>query len=240
MEIKGKISSEESLGLVDGPGIRYVVFLQGCQLRCLYCHNPETWDLNGKSYEVSPQELVKKIARFKSYFGSDGGVTFSGGEPLLQPQFLLECLKLCKKEGINTVLDTAGVGFGEYQEILSYVDLVILDIKATGEEEYKKITGQNMSRFNQFVEECRKSNKKLWLRQVIVPGINDDEEHAMMLGNFAKTLENVEKVELLPYKTIGSHKYQMLGLVERLTGVLEMDENRCKELEKIANQIFGE
>lgn len=235
MEIKGKISSEESLGLVDGPGIRYVVFLQGCQLRCLYCHNPETWDLKGESYEISPQELVKKICRFKSYFGNDGGVTFSGGEPLLQPKFLLECLKLCKTEGINTALDTAGVGFGDYEEILNYIDLVILDIKAVKEEEYKMITGQNMTRFNSFVETCRKLNKKLWLRQVIVPGINDDQMHAVLLREFAKTFQNVEKIELLPYKSIGSHKYKMLGLNERLAGIADMDEEKCKQLEKIVN-----
>lgn len=233
--IKGRISSEESLGLVDGPGIRYVVFLQGCFLRCLYCHNPETWNLNGQSYEISPEELIKKISRFKSYFGEDGGVTFSGGEPLLQPQFLVECLKLCKKEGINTVLDTAGVGFGEYEEILNLVDLVILDIKAVREEDYKKITGQNMERFNKFLSECQRLGKRLWLRQVIVPGLNDSEENAYLLRDFAKNIKNVEKIELLPYKTIGSHKYKSLNIAERLQGVPDMDEEKCQKLQKIVN-----
>ena len=150
-EIVGNINSVESMGLVDGPGIRYVVFLQGCKLRCLYCHNPETWDINAKCEQITPQQLIKKIVRFKSYFGSDGGVTFSGGEPLLQPEFLLECLRLCKKSGINTALDTAGVGFGDYEEILKYTDLVILDVKAVDENEYKQITGQDMKRFNEFL-----------------------------------------------------------------------------------------
>lgn len=233
--VKGRISSEESLGLVDGPGIRYVVFLQGCQLRCLYCHNPETRDLVGKSYEISAEELVQKIARFKTYFGQHGGVTFSGGEPLLQPDFLTKCLKLCKNEGIHTVLDTAGVGFGDYEEILKFTDLVILDIKAVEEEEYKKITGQTMSRFNKFLSDCKRLEKPLWLRQVVVPNINDDESHALLLKEFASKLENVQKIELLPYKTIGSHKYKSLGLNERLDGVPEMDEERCKQLERLIN-----
>lgn len=234
-KIIGRISSEESMGLVDGPGIRYVVFLQGCKLRCKYCHNPETWDLKGNSFEISPSELVAKISRYKTYFGEEGGVTFSGGEPLLQPEFLLECLKLCKKEGIHTAIDTAGVGFGEYEEILRYVDLVILDVKAVKEEEYIDLTGQSMDRFNHFLKECQRLDKKLWLRQVIVPNINDDSKHANQFKEFAKSLKNIEKIELLPYKTIGAHKYQSLGLVDRLKGVPEMDEQRCKELEKFIN-----
>ena len=232
-EILGNISSIESMGLVDGPGIRYIVFLQGCELRCLYCHNPETWDKDKECQRMTPEELVKKIVRFKSYFGRTGGVTFSGGEPLLQPKFLLECLKLCKKEEINTALDTAGVGFGDYDEILSYVDLVILDLKAVSEEDYKKITGQPMIRFKKFLADCQRLNKKLWIRQVIVPGINDDEENVKKIKDFVTQLRNVEKVELLPYKTIGVHKYEDLKIKYRLEGVPDMEEERCKELEKL-------
>lgn len=232
-EILGNISSIESMGLVDGPGIRYVVFLQGCELRCLYCHNPETWDKTRKRQRMTPEELVKKIVRFKSYFGRTGGVTFSGGEPLLQPKFLLECLKLCKKEGINTALDTAGVGFGDYDEILLLTDLVILDLKAVSEEDYKKITGQPMIRFKKFLADCQRLNKKLWIRQVIVPGINDNEENIKKIKDFVSQLRNVEKVELLPYKTIGVHKYEDLKIKYRLEGVPDMEEERCKELEKL-------
>lgn len=232
-EILGNISSIESMGLVDGPGIRYVVFLQGCELRCLYCHNPETWDKTRERQRMSPEELVKKIVRFKSYFGRTGGVTFSGGEPLLQPKFLLECLKLCKKEGINTALDTAGVGFGDYDEILLLTDLVILDLKAVSEEDYKKITGQPMIRFKKFLADCQRLNKKLWIRQVIVPGINDNEENIKKIKDFVSQLRNVEKVELLPYKTIGVHKYEDLKIKYRLEGVPDMEEERCKELEKL-------
>lgn len=232
-QILGKISSEESMGLVDGPGIRYVVFLQGCKLRCLYCHNPETWDTNGKSYTVSAEDLVEKITRYKPFFWKEGGVTFSGGEPLLQPEFLLECLKLCKKQGIHTVLDTAGVGFGDYKQILEYTDLVILDIKAVKDEDYKKTTGYNMGEFKKFLNECQNQNKQLWLRQVIVPTINDTAENVLELKEFAKTIKNVQKIELLPYKTMGSVKYQNLGIKERLKGVPEMDEHKCKELQKL-------
>ncbi len=232
-DIIGNINSVESMGLVDGPGIRYVVFLQGCKLRCLYCHNPETWDINAKCEQITPQQLIKKIVRFKSYFGADGGVTFSGGEPLLQPEFLLECLRLCKKSGINTALDTAGVGFGDYEEILKYTDLVILDVKAVDENEYKQITGQDMKRFNEFLSACLKLNKKLWIRQVIVPNLNDDKEHVLKLKNFVAKLKNVDKVELLPYKTIGVHKYEDLRIPYRLTGVEDMDEDACNELQKL-------
>ena len=235
-KILGRISSIESMGLLDGPGIRFVAFLQGCKLRCKYCHNPETWDVNGRSQITSPEELIKKISRFRNYFGTDGGVTFSGGEPLLQPEFLLECLKLCKKENIHTCIDTAGVGFGEYDEILDYTDLVILDIKAVDEGEYREHTGQDIKYFNQFLSVAQRKNKKLWLRQVIVPNMNDDREHIVALCEFAKKLKNVEKVELLPYKTIGVHKYRDLNIPYRLDGVPELSEEKLDELNKILKE----
>ncbi len=229
----GKINSFETMGLVDGPGIRFVVFMQGCELRCIYCHNPDTWDKNSYTQEIFPSELVEKIKRYKPYFGDDGGVTFSGGEPLLQPMFLLECLKLCKENGIHTALDTAGFGFGNYDEILKYTDLVILDIKAVEEDEYKYLTGQNMNNFKVFLNACQKNNTPLWIRQVIIPQINDDEKHIYLLKNFIKTLKNVKKVELLPYKTIGAIKYKTLNIKYRLDSVPEMDEEKCKQLENL-------
>lgn len=231
--MKGRINSIETMGLVDGPGIRFVSFFQGCKLRCLYCHNPETWALDGQSEEIEAKELVKKIERYKNYYGADGGATFSGGEPLLQPEFLLECLKLCKEKGINTAIDTAGVGFGDYDEILKNCDLVILDVKAVDGEEYKKLVGQDIKFFNQFLEAVQKNGNRLWLRQVIVPGINDDEAHVLKLKKFAKKLKNVEKIELLPYKTIGVHKYQYLKIQYRLEGVPDMDEEKCQKLQQL-------
>ncbi len=232
-KIYGNVNSIETMGLVDGPGIRFVVFMQGCELRCLYCHNPETWNKNLKVIKITPNNLIKKILRFKNYFGKDGGVTFSGGEPLLQPKFLIECLKLCKQNDINTVIDTAGVGLGNYDEILKYTDLVILDIKATKEEDYKKITGKNMEQFNKFLSAVQKNNTKLWLRQVIVPNINDTEENVINLKNYAKNIKNVENIELLPYKTLGVHKYKELNIPYRLDGIKDMSAQKIKELSKL-------
>ncbi len=163
-DMKGYISSIESMGLVDGPGIRTVVFLSGCPLRCLFCHNPEMWKAESGE-EITPIDLVNKIKRNKPYFKNNGGVTFSGGEPLNQPEFLLSCLKLCKEEGIHTCLDTSGVASGAYDEILDYVDLVILDIKAYREDDYKKMTGLEMDKFHSFLATCQRKNKKLWLRK---------------------------------------------------------------------------
>ena len=233
---KGLINSIETLGTLDGPGIRFVVFLQGCKLRCLYCHNPETWNINSKdAVEITPQELVEKVEKYKNYYGEDGGVTFSGGEPLLQPEFLLECLRLCKEKNIHTCIDTAGFGFGDYEEILKYTDLVILDVKAVEETEYKKITGQKMQKFFEFLRVVQQMNKKIWLRQVIVPNINDDKEHVLKLKKFASTIKNVEKVELLPYKTIGIHKYKTLNLKYRLDGVSELSQEKLDELNEYLN-----
>lgn len=226
----GYIESVETMGLVDGPGIRYVVFMQGCPLRCLYCHNPETW-AERKENSTTPEELVEKILRFKPYFEDGGGVTFSGGEPLHQPEFLLETLKLCKEKGIHTCLDTSGVGKGLEEEILKYVDLVILDVKAIDPEEYTKITSRPIQASLNFLNLCQKMHKKMWLRQVIVPGLNDDEEHILRFKKFIDSLENIENVELLPYHLYGIQKYKKLGIPYRLDGVPAMDIDRCRDLQ---------
>ena len=213
--IKGKIHSVESMGLVDGPGIRVVVFMQGCTLRCLYCHNPDTWTLDGNkdALDFTPEELVNKISRFRSYFEkSGGGVTFSGGDPLKQPEFLKETLKLCKEAGIHTTLDTSGVGFGDYEEILKYTDLVLYDVKHLTREGYKDMTGIEIDETQKFLEACKKMGTKMWIRQVVVPGKTDSEEYIRELGKFIKTLDNVEKVELLPYHLLGVNKYETLGI----------------------------
>ena len=235
--VKGSIDSVETMGLVDGPGIRYVVFLQGCKLRCLFCHNPETWKMEEKNMTTA-EELIDKIKRYKNYFGKEGGVTFSGGDPLCQPEFLLECLKQCKQEGIHTCLDTSGVGCNKelYPEILSYTDLVILDIKAVTPEAYKKMTGYPMKDFSEFLELCQKLEKKLWLRQVIVPGINDTEEYILELKKYIKNIKNVERVELLPSHVYGGEKYKKLGISYRLDGVPAM---KKEDLDKL-NQILQE
>lgn len=236
--LKGKISSTESAGLVDGPGIRYVVFMQGCKLRCLYCHNPETWDIHNCTFQITPKQLVDKIEKFKPYFNGSGGVTFSGGEPLLQPEFLLECLKECKKRDINTAIDTAGVGFGKYEELLKYTDLIILDIKSSDEDMYKKITGQSMVYFKQFLDCAIKNNSKFWIRQVIVPGLNDTEDNIKNLAEYIKIIPNIQRIELLPYKSLCKEKYKMQNLTYRLENLSDMDEEKCKKLENMLKNLL--
>lgn len=227
----GNVAGFETMGLVDGPGVRFVVFLQGCPLRCLYCHNPEMWNNDEQKIQILPEELVKKIKRYKPYFKDIGGVTISGGEPLMQAEFVCEVFKLCKENGIHTCLDTSGFG-KDYDKLLSYCDLVILDVKELDAEKYKKLTGKKIDQFFKFVETCQKKNKKLWLRQVIVPGLNDTVENVKKLNEFAKSLSNVEKVELLPYHTMGVEKYKKLGIKYRLDGVQDMDKKECEKLLK--------
>lgn len=224
----GHIDSIETLGLVDGPGVRVVVFLQGCPLRCLFCHNPETWCINDK-FLITPEELVRHIYKYRNYFGTDGGVTFSGGEPLFQHDFLLECLKLCKKMGINTCLDTSGSCNG-YEDILKYVDLVIWDVKALDSDSYRKMTGQDINISLDFLRYCQDNSVKMWIRQVIVPGINDNVDYINKLKMFIKPLKNIEKVELLPYHLLGVSKYKQLGIPYRLEGIPAMDKDKCDEL----------
>lgn len=228
----GNIHSIETMGLLDGPGIRVVVFLQGCPLRCLYCHNPDTWSKEEK-LSMTSEELVKLILRYKNYFDNNGGVTFSGGEPLFQSPFLLEVLKLCKQFSIHTCLDTSGVGGTMNEEILKYTDLVIFDIKALDEEGYLEMTGHNIEESLSFLKLCQKLNKPLWLRHVIVPTINDNEEHILKLKKFIKPLKNIEKIELLPYHLLGVNKYKELKMPYRLEGIKAMSKKRCQELYKL-------
>ena len=230
--MKGRIHSIESMGLVDGPGIRTVIFFQGCAIRCAYCHNPDTWKCQGGT-EYTPKEIHEKILKYKPYFSrSGGGVTFSGGDPLLQPEFLIEVLKLCKNSGIHTTIDTAGFGLGNYEDILKYVDLVLFDIKHVSDEGYKTLVGKDGEEARNFLKACEKTSTKLWIRHVVVPGITDGEDHMEALANIIKDIENVEKIELLPYHTMGITKYDNIGLKYRLQGIEDMDRDLCKSMEK--------
>ena len=236
---KGSVFQIESFGLVDGPGIRTVVFLTGCKLRCLFCHNPEMFKKGVDNY--TPEELFNKIIRNKPYFKrNNGGVTFSGGEPLLQSDFVIETCKLLKKENIHIALDTAGVGNGNYEEILSLVDLVIFDIKALDSKNYEYITSNKIDESLKFLDICQKMEKDLWIRQVIVPGINDTEEYILKLANFISKLKNVLKVELLPYHTMALDKYKKLNIDYKLKDTPDMDVTRCKELEDKLNNLIKE
>lgn len=229
--IKGSIDSIETFGLVDGPGIRTVVFLSGCKLRCKYCHNPEMWKM-GK-YNYTPEELAKKIIRNKNYFErNSGGVTFSGGEPLIQSKFIIEVCKILKQHNIHTALDTAGVGNGDYEEILKYIDLVLLDIKHTKREKYKELTGHAIDESLKFIRALNKSNKKVWIRQVIVPGLMDNSTYLDSLLKVITKIKNIEQINFLPYHKLGSEKYDRLGIPNPYKDMPPMDIEKCKKLEE--------
>lgn len=233
----GYIHSIETMGLVDGPNIRVVIFMQGCLLRCSFCHNPDTWSLKS-NLKMTSKEVVDIVRKYRPYIEQGGGVTFSGGEPLLQSEFLLEMLKLCKKAGIHTCIDTSGTGYEEkyLDDILKYTDLVILDIKAMNPIKYKDITGKSMDMFNYFIEKLKEKNNKMWIRQVIIPTVNDSEEYILELKEYLKQFKNVEKVELLPYHTMGVEKYKKLNIKYRLDGIEAMNLERCKKLEELLNK----
>lgn len=229
--VTGRIHSIESAGLVDGPGIRTVVFFQGCNLRCAYCHNPDTWSCIGGK-EVSSEELINKILRFRPYFeASGGGVTFSGGEPLLQPEFLKIMLKLCKDNNIHTAIDTAGYGLDNYIDILKYTDLVLLDIKHVDDSGYKSLTGKGKYGYDEFLKAVQLAEVPIWIRHVVVPGITDSEEHILKIAQLIKNIKNVQKVELLPYHTMAIKKYEELGIEYKLKDIPAMDKKLLKTLE---------
>ena len=228
--VKGSIDSIETFGLVDGPGIRTVVFLNGCNLRCKFCHNPEMWKKREFNYDSI--DIVKKVLRSKPYFKNGGGVTFSGGEPLLHIDFLLETCKELKKEGIHIALDTAGVGLGNYNELLKYVDLVILDVKAINDEMYFSITGhKSLEDVSEFIKQLNNSGNDVWVRQVIIPDINDNFEYMDGLASYIKdNIKNVKKVEFLPFHRLGREKYIKLGIPYPYEDKDDMNKNKCDSL----------
>ncbi len=232
--MQGYIHSIETLGLADGPGLRIVVFMQGCPLRCLFCHNPDTWE-KGNNLLTTSDEIVNTVRKYRNFIEQNGGVTLSGGEPLFQSDFTLDILKKCKKAGFHTALDTSGTGYKKelLDDILKYTDLVLLDIKAITNSSYKKMTGKDMSEFNYFLNKIQKLNKKIWIRQVVVPGINDTKEYMFNLKKYLSKIKNIERIDLLPYHNMGLEKYKKLNIKYRLEGTLDMDKNKLKELEKL-------
>lgn len=210
--LKGRVHSIQSLGAVDGPGVRFVVFLQGCPLRCGCCHNPDTWDFTGGE-EFAPEEIVKKALRYKEYFGANGGITISGGEPLLQAEFVEKVFTLCKEKGINTCLDTSGcVLNADVEKLLSVTDRVLLDIKYTTKEQYKDFVGCDFEQVVEFLEYLNNQKIPTTLRQVIIPTLNDTKENILRLKEIAKANSNVDKIELLPFKKICQMKYDKMGI----------------------------
>ncbi|MCI8671228.1 MAG: pyruvate formate lyase-activating protein [Bacilli bacterium] len=235
--IKGYVESIESLGLVDGPGIRSVVFLGGCKLRCKYCQNPETWKL--KEPNMTPMELAQKLLRNKPYFKrNNGGVTFSGGEPLLQSKFIIEVAKILKQENIHIALDTAGVGLGDYDELLRYIDLVLFDVKHTDAKEYKELTGLEQSESLKFIDAMNKNECKVWIRQVIVPDLMDNENYLKDLATFLKKINNIERINFLPYHKLGDEKYEKLGINNPYKDKIAMDKDKCEQLYQKFLEIY--
>ncbi len=227
--VRGSVNKIETSGFVDGPGIRTVVFLNGCKLRCKYCQNPETWKMG--IYNYTPKKLVEKILRNKNYYRRNhGGVTFSGGEPLLQSKFLIEVCKRLKKENIHIAIDTAGVGIGNYREILKYVDLVLLDVKHISRRGYKNLTGHDIDDSLSFIEALNKSKVEVWIRQVIVPGITDNNKYLLGLAKFLKRIDNIKRVDFLPYHKFGDSKYVELGIENPFKSKVAMDKVRCEAL----------
>ena len=219
----GKVHSIQSLGTVDGPGVRFVVFMQGCPLRCGCCHNPDTWDLSGGT-EYTPEEIVEKVIRFKEYFGEKGGITVSGGEPLLQAEFVKEVFDLCHKKGINTCLDTSGcVMNDEVKALLSVCDRVLLDIKYTNAEDYYEYVGCEMSVVVEFLDYLNGQGIPTTLRQVIIPTLTDDEENAEKIKSIADAHACVDKIELLPFRKICQTKYIEMGIPFRFGNLPEPD-----------------
>lgn len=235
-EIKGRIHSLESFGTVDGPGIRFVVFLQGCPLRCLYCHNPDTWDTqNPAPYTLTASELLNEVLKYKNYI-QKGGVTATGGEPLLQAAFLKEFFQLCRQEGIHTALDTSGYIYTpKALEVLEYTDLVLLDIKAIKPEQYRSLTGVKLDNTLKFLDYLEQYRIDTWIRHVVVPGLTDNPEQLEALAHYLSPYTVIKKVELLPFHQMGIHKYEQMNLDYKLK---ETEPLAAEELKR-AKEIFN-
>ncbi len=234
--MKGRISGFQSLGAVDGPGVRCVIFAQGCPLRCAYCHNPETWAADGGA-EVSVDELVRRAERLRPYIIEKGGVTLSGGEPLAQPDFAAALLRALQERGFHTALDTSGIcGARGAAAVLRYTDLVICDMKFTTEEDYARYCGGSLAPVMEFLALAAEMRKPLWLRQVIIPGINDGVEDAARLGAMARRFANLERLELLPFRKLCAAKYEALGIDFPLRDYPECPAERLAELRRAAER----
>lgn len=243
----GKIHSLETFGTVDGPGVRFVVFFQGCPMRCKYCHNPDTWNIEDGE-EMSADEIITRFERNRSFYQT-GGITATGGEPMLQLDFLTELFTKAKEKGIHTCLDTSGIIFPEnnpetaklkqIEDLMSVTDLVMLDIKHIKDEEHQKLTGQSNRNVLAFARYLDSIGKPVWIRHVVVPGITFDEKELTELGKFLKTLHNVEKLEVLPYHSMGKVKYDNLGMDYILKDTPQLTKAEAKEAEEIIRKAWN-
>ena len=223
--VKGAIHSIESFGSVDGPGVRYVIFVKGCNMRCQFCHNPDTWTTKDADWQTA-DEVLKKALRYKNYWGEKGGITVSGGEPLLQIDFLIELFRKAKKNGVHTTLDTSGNPFtreepyfSKFNELMKYTDLLLLDIKLIDDKAHRELTGctnENILDLARYLDEI---GKPVWIRHVLVPERSDYDEYLIRLDEFLHSLHNVQRVEVLPYHTLGVFKWETLGIPYKLEGI---------------------
>lgn len=234
MSIIGRIHSLESFGTVDGPGIRFVVFMQGCPLRCQFCHNPDTWEVK-RGTEYTPEHLIEEILKYKAYMEfSGGGVTFTGGEPLYQAEFVLEAVKLCKAHGIPVAIDTSGYVWNDtVREVLAYTDLVLLDIKNYDPLVYQKITGVDLDPTLRFLDYLKEKNINAWIRYVLVPGLSDNLESIRQLALHLSGCPNISKIELLAFHKMGEFKWKELGLEYKLSDTKEPDKELMQEVKAI-------
>ena len=236
---KGYINSLESFGSVDGPGVRYVIFLSGCAMRCQFCHNPDTWNMQaGTPYTAD--ELLEKALRYRSYWGSKGGITVSGGEPLLQIDFLLELFTKAKEKGVHTTLDTCGNPFtreepffSKFEKLMEVTDLVMLDIKHMDEEQHVLLTGQKNDNILDMAKYLSDTGKSMWIRHVLVPERSDRDDYLWKLHDFIEKLDHVERVEVLPYHTLGVYKWKELGIPYGLEGIEPPTQERIQNANEI-------
>lgn len=237
--LKGYVHSLESFGSVDGPGVRYIIFLTGCAMRCQFCHNPDTWDMK-KGTLYTTDELLEKAMKYRSYWKNDGGITVSGGEPLLQIDFLTELFRKAKANGIHTTLDTSGNPFtreepffSKFNELMKYTDLVMLDIKHIDDEQHKILTGCTNKNILDLARYLSDIKKPVWIRHVLVPERSDYDEYLIKLDEFIQTLDNVQKVEVLPYHTLGAYKWDELGYEYKLKGIDPPSVERVENANKL-------
>ena len=235
----GRIHSIESFGSVDGPGVRFVVFLKGCHMRCQFCHNPDKWEMKG-GLEKTADELLAQALRYKTYWKKEGGITVSGGDPLLQIDFLIEFFKKAKAKGVHVTLDTSGKPFtrkepffSKFKELMEFTDLVMLDIKQIDDAEHKILTGWSNENILDMAKYLSEINKPMWIRHVLVPGGSDNDEQLKRLDSFIKTLNNVERVDVLTYHTLGTFKWEELGKEYPLKGVKPPSKERIENAKKL-------
>ena len=237
--LKGYVHSLESFGSVDGPGVRYVIFLSGCAMRCQFCHNPDTWKM-GEGQQYTPSQLLKQALRYKNYWGNKSGITVSGGEPLLQIDFLTELFRQAKAAGVHTTLDTSANPYTEkepfyskWKELMQNTDLVLLDIKHIDEEQHRILTGQSNRNILRMAQLLSDMKIPMWIRHVLVPERNDKDEYLFRLAEFIRELQSVERVEVLPYHTMGIFKWENLGLDYPLEGVCPPSAERVANAKRI-------